>query len=137
MIHVCFQNGAEAPEIVLSEEYESEADAKEQLERLAHDYGTVEGAVAWVEGSKKPKHLEPVEAEIPPTSRLLERTPAAPPSPEAQAAEDAARVKVEAEELAAHEQAVAENEAAHAAAAEAKAAEEKKAAKAEAAKDKK
>lgn len=138
MIRVCFQNGPDGPEIVLSDEYETEAEAKDQLERLARIYGTVEGAAAWVEGTKKPKGLdvEPDVEAIPADSVLKEHVIKAPPSPEAEAAELEKAAKAREKEAAANEAAIAENEAAHAAIAEEKAAEEKKA-EAKAAKDKK
>lgn len=55
MIRVLFQNGPEAPEIVLDHEYETEKEATSRLDWFVENYGTVEGAVAWVEGTEKPK----------------------------------------------------------------------------------
>lgn len=55
MVRVFFQNGPEAPEIVLDHEYETEKEAAGRLDWFVENYGTVPGAVAWVEGTKKPE----------------------------------------------------------------------------------
>lgn len=126
MIRVCFQNGPEGPEIMLTGSFESDPSTAE-LKALAVLYGTVEGAAAWVEGAKKPKHLEVDEAAafaaVPDDSVLKEHVPSAPPAPEVTAKEEKARAKLEAEHQAARDAAAEENAQAHAdAAAEAEAA---------------
>lgn len=68
MIRVMFQNGPEAPEIVLDHKFETKEEAKSQLDWFVDNYGTVDGAVAWIEGDDKPKaaakaHEEYLEAE--------------------------------------------------------------------------
>lgn len=61
-IRVRFQNGADAPEIILAEEFDEEP-SKEKLAELAHIYGTVEDATAWIDGRTKPKTLRDAEEE--------------------------------------------------------------------------
>jgi hypothetical protein len=55
MVRVLFQNGPEAPEIVLDHQFETKEEAKKQLDWFVENYGTVAGAVAWLEGDEKPK----------------------------------------------------------------------------------
>ena len=55
MYRIHFQNGPDAVETFLGDEFETEAEAKKRLESLVHAYGTVPEAIAWLEGTKKPK----------------------------------------------------------------------------------
>lgn len=64
MIRVLFQNGPDAPEIVLEEKFETKDEAKSQLDWFAQHYGTHPGAVAWLEGDRKPKPLVKAEKEL-------------------------------------------------------------------------
>jgi hypothetical protein len=64
MFRVCFQNGPDAAEIVLDQEFETKDEAKKRLGWFAENYGTVEGAVAWVEGDPKPAKLVRAEAQV-------------------------------------------------------------------------
>lgn len=130
MARIRFQNGAEASsDLLLDEEIAdgtSASDTKKRLAELVHLYGTVDDAVAWLDGTEKPKKLEAEEAPIPPTSRLLEQPPQAPPSPEVEAKEIKRFEKAEAENQEARDEAVAAHAEAQAkAAAEAEKAEAK------------
>jgi hypothetical protein len=64
MIRVCFQNGPDAPEIVLDEKFETKAEAESQLDWFAQHYGTDPAAAAWVEGDRKPKALVSAEKQL-------------------------------------------------------------------------
>lgn len=118
-----FQNGPEAPPIVLPDELDdslSDKDKKARLEELASLYGTVPEAAAWADGDKAPKHLSALDDIIPETSRLKEHVVSAPPAPEVQAKHDRAAQKLQEEHAASLQQAA--DEAAEAREAEAKAA---------------
>jgi hypothetical protein len=64
MFRVFFQNGADAPEIVLEEEFETKEEAKKRLAHLTHTYGTVDDAAAWLEGDEKPSALKKAEKQL-------------------------------------------------------------------------
>lgn len=62
MFRICFQNGPDAPEHILGEEFETREEAKKRLDWFASHYGTVEDAAAWIEGDEKPAKLKKAEA---------------------------------------------------------------------------
>lgn len=62
MTKVRFQNGVDAPEIILDgENVDPGRDAKDHLDELAEKYGTVPDAAAWLDGDDRPTHLEAPE----------------------------------------------------------------------------
>jgi hypothetical protein len=64
MIRVKFQNGADAPEIFLDQEFETKEEAKKRLDHYVSIYGTHPDAIAWLEGDPKPKKLAKAEKEL-------------------------------------------------------------------------
>lgn len=66
MYRIRFRNGVDAVEILLEEEFETEREAKLALPELAHRFGTVPDAAAWIDGEKPPRHLAPPKVKAEP-----------------------------------------------------------------------
>lgn len=54
-VRVRFQNGADAPEIVLEETFDSVGEAEREIPSLVHAYGTLSDAIAWIDDAPKPE----------------------------------------------------------------------------------